>query len=281
MARVSRRKRPSIVVGTDASAGAHHAVTRATEIAARHGATLHIVHARGRIPAGLKRLFGVGAQRSDAALDDLVENARAAGATARLHRLDHGAIRALRVVARRVAADIVVVGTRGRVVPQLLLGSTAERIASGLRVPVLLARNPGHRRYRELLIAADLDTPLGPAVRIARFVAPDVPVSVVHAYQGQFETTLVMHGVDARALAAYRAQARREARTVLLARLAAAGLEPSALVMRHGDARRVLPATPRNALLVLPRDEATLRRALLGSVTRAVVTEGEVDMLIV
>ena len=244
MARTPRGKRPSIVVGTDASASARHAVTRATQLAARDGATLHIVHARGRIPAGLRRLFGVGPSPADAVLDEVVEHARAAGANAQLHRLEAGAIEALRAVAGRVAADLVVVGTRGRAVPHLVLGSTAERVASGLRVPVLLVRNSGHRRYRETFIAAGLDTALGPAVRAARLVAPDVPVSVVHAYQGQFEVTLLMHGVNARNLAAYRAQARKEARTTMLARLAAAGLERSALVLRHGDPRNVLPLLP-------------------------------------
>ena len=281
MARASSRKRLCIVVGTDGSGGARRAVTRATEIAARDGASLHIVHAKGRIPSGLRRLFGRAKSHTDAALEKLVAEARAAGATARLHRLDKGAIQALRIVARQVAADLMIVGTRGRAVPNLVMGSTAERIASALRRPVLHVRNTGHRRYREAFIAAALDIPLGPAVRAARLVAPDAALSVVHAYQGQFESTLVLHGVDARNLATYRAQARKAARTALLARLAAADLEPSALVLRHGDARRVLPTTQKDALLVLARDEAMLRRALLGSVTRAVVTEGEADMLIV
>ncbi|HET6585685.1 MAG TPA: universal stress protein [Nannocystaceae bacterium] len=281
MARNPAVKRPNIVVGTDGSAGARIAVMRATRIAAHSGAVLHVVHARGRIPARLARLFGVRASALDAVLEEIVEHARAAGASARLHRLDKSPTQALREVARRVAADLVVVGTRGLAVRHLLLGSTAERVASALRSPVLLARNPGHRRYREVFVAVALDTPLGPALRAAQLVAPDRPLSVMHAYQGQFETTLMLHGVDPDELASYRAQAKKEARTALLHRLDAAGLARSALVLRHGDARNVLAATRREALLVMPRDEGMLRKALLGSVTRSVVTEGDVDILVV
>lgn len=281
MARTRAVKRPNVVVGTDASAAARTACTRATQIASHNGAALHIVHAQRRIPAGLARLFGARASALDDALHELVEHAQAAGAKAKLHRFDNSPTEALRGIARRLAADLVVVGTRGRVVRNLVLGSTAERIAAGLRCPVLLARNPGHARYREVFVATDLDTAFGPAVRAARFVAPDRRLSVLHAYQGQFETTLMLHGVNARNLATYRAQARKEARTALRTRLQAAGLDRSAIVLRHGDPRNVLAATPKDTLLVISRDDSMLRHALLGSVTRAVVTEGEADMLIV
>lgn len=268
-----------VIVGTDFSPASEDAVERAIRIAREHRARLHIVHASGRrLAAALSRRFHVDRHRVDTQLAAVVQRARASKVRATPHHIETTATKALQGLARELGADVVVVGTRGRTVPDSFVGSTAERVAASCRVPVLLVRRPGNVAYREVVIAADHRPKLDASIRGGRFVSPDTELSVLHAYEGPFESMLRVHGVGTEDLALYRADARRQARAQLVPLLERAGLEREMLVLRHGDARRVLHAVPRTSLLVMERG-SVVARALLGSVTRSVIAYGGSDVL--
>lgn len=270
---------PHVVVGTDFSTASQDAVARAILIAKDRDATLHMVHAEPRIPAVLSRRFGLEKRRPDVDLQTVVQEARAKRVNAKAHHREGGAVTALRSVARDVHAEVIVVGTRGRTVPDAFVGSTAERIATLSRTPVLLVRNSARSPYRKLIIAADRESKLEAAVRAARFVSPRSALSVLHAFQGPYETTLRLHGAGSSAISSHRAHARSEARAMLLQSMEASGLVPSSLVLRHGDPRRILHETPAHALLVMQRG-SILAHVLLGSVTRTVIAHGQSDVLL-
>lgn len=255
------------------------AVTRAIRIAKDNDAILDVVHGSARIPAALSRGFRVEGDRIQSELDAVLQQARASGVRATSHHVGVGATRALRTKARDLGARLMVVGTRGRTVPDTCVGSTAERIAALSRVPVLLVRCSARAAYRDVVIAADRSPKLDVLVRVARFASPDTELSVLHAYEGPFETRLRLQGADERAIADYRAYARSEARASLLPLMERAGLEPRMLVLRHGDPRRLLHQVPKGTLIVMRRG-SVLAHALLGSVTRSVVAHGQSDVLI-
>ena len=189
-------------------------------------------------------------------------------------------LRFLTAKARAVAAELVVVGSRGRMFPDSMIGSTAERLIGMDRHRVLLVRRAATRAYREVVIAANDDSRLKQQVAAARLLSADAP-SVLHAYEGPFESTLMVHGVRAGELRRHRTTARREAGARMARLIEQVGLRPADLVLRHGSAAQVLQRVDRDALLILSRGRSVMRHLLLGSVTRSVVAYGASDLLLV
>lgn len=282
MTRMKRQPAPrlAIVVGVDFSPASRMALARATAIAEATGAELHVVHDAGKVPAALRRAFRLRARASSGELDAIADEPRRSGVRVRVSWTEVGTTKALVSVARAAGAALVVVGTRGRTLPDTLVGSTAERVAATAKVPVLLVRRPARTPYAEVVVAADRDADLGEVTSIVRLVAPGRPLKTVHAYEGPFETTLLFHGADAQSLARYRASVRKEAKRDLQAIVEAAGLEPRTLVLRHGDPRSVFQGTPDRALLVLQRGSSLLKHAVLGSVTRSIIALSRCDVLV-
>ena len=280
--RSGRQKPTAIVVGTDFSSASADAMARATDIARETGATLHVVHASRRFPAVIARTAGLEDESAIArTLDGFSAKIRAAGARARTHHVRGGAMSDLRTTCREVGASLVVVGARGRTVPNATIGSTAERMAAAGEAPVLLVRRRVTGPYREVVIAADAATDLTATANAARLVAPDARVSVLHAYATPFEPRLQLQSVGAATIQSYRRQTRREAHEAMAPLVEKAGLDASFLVLRHGDARRVLLGVDKRALLVIHRSRSLMRHALVGSVSRWVIAYGTSDILLV
>jgi nucleotide-binding universal stress UspA family protein len=139
-----------IVVPTDFSDCAREAWEMAKRLGAAVGAELIVCHI---VPEPLR--YGQGVYAGDpaddvarawvkAALDDLVEQARAGGLEARacLRRgLPYQEIVAL---ARDERADLIVIGTHGRAgMSRRLLGSVTDRVVRLAPCPVLTVREPG------------------------------------------------------------------------------------------------------------------------------------------
>jgi nucleotide-binding universal stress UspA family protein len=144
-----------IVVPTDFSDCAREAWEVAKRLSAAAGGELILCHV---FPEPLRYGQGVyaGDPASDvqqsarrwvkAALDDLVEEARAKGLEARAclrHGVAYGEIVALALDER---ADLIVIGTHGRGgMSRILLGSVADRVVRLAPCPVLTVREAGAR----------------------------------------------------------------------------------------------------------------------------------------
>jgi nucleotide-binding universal stress UspA family protein len=271
----------TIVFGTDFSAASQNALLRTVKIAKQHDATIHVIHAAPRLPRLFSRRFRLLNDRKQReALDGVEKRIQQAGVQVRAHLMHGNAIEILTAKARAVAADLVVVGARGRVFPDSMIGSTAERLIAMDRHRVLLVRRAANRSYRDVVIAANEDSRLKEQVAAARLLSIAAP-SVLHAYEGPFESTLMLHGVRAGELRKHRAIARREAEVRMAGLIEQVGLRRADLVLRHGNAARVLQRVDRDALLVLSRGRSAIRHLLLGSVTRSVVAYGASDLLLV
>jgi universal stress protein E len=278
---MARQRSHAIVVGTDFRAGSQLAQARAAELAGRHRAALHVVHAASRLPLALTRRFpSLGDAKLREALHAQVETLRELGVDAHAHFMHGDPVKCLTVKARAVAADLVVVGTRGGSVFTAMLGSTAERLAAFDRHRALLVRRPAERAYRKVVLAASEESRLREQLAAAAFVSAK-PVSVLHAYQAPFESMLVSHGASASDLRSYRRTARHEAEQSIRKLMAKAGLERAQLVLQHGTPFQVLERFDPESLMVLSRGQSRARQLLLGSVTRAVVAYGRSDVLLV
>jgi nucleotide-binding universal stress UspA family protein len=276
----ARRVPTVLVLGTDFSAVSNNALARAIQLAKRYGSSIHVVHATARIPRAVARRFPVLEDgKPQSALDELIAQLRKGGLRAHPHLTQGDPVKALTSKARALAADLVIVGARGRTVPDAMIGSTAERLVALDRHRVLLVRRPATRIYREVLIAADEESRMEDQVAAAALFS--TAPSVLHAYEGPFESVLRSQGASIAELRHYRAAAEREAEARMARLVEKAGLDRDRLVLRHGSPVRLLPQVDKDSLLVLSRGRSLVQHLLFGSVTRAIVAYGASDLLLV
>jgi len=130
----------TIVVGTDGSAAAAHAVRHATELAKLHGAKLHVVHAYQPAsttttigPDGGAVSLGVTAPVDSLArevLQEAGEHAADEGVAVETHLQVGDPASALLDLAERVDADLLVVGNKGMSgARRFLLGSVPNKVS--------------------------------------------------------------------------------------------------------------------------------------------------------
>jgi len=191
-----------VLVATDFSETAEVAVGWAIEVARRHGAALHMVHAL-TLPAPIgeyvpatadfgQELLAVARTKLAAA----AEEARAAGLEVELEVPIGVPSQSILRTAEEIGADLVVVGTRGLTgFAHLLLGSTAERVVQRARCPVLTV-HPGdapRRRIRTIVAPTDFSAGAERAARVAhtllRGFEDHARLVLVHAFHMPIEYT--------------------------------------------------------------------------------------------
>ena len=157
----------NILVGRDFSPCSERALEAALTLAARAGATLHIVHAEvlhadpyGRPADTIEKLRERLKEDVERDCDDSV-------------RFDPGSVKLEHVVVRDVAAapaliryaeehdaDLVVMGTHGRTgLRRMLLGSVAEEVVRWALCPVLVAKSAADAERSERLATERIGDP--------------------------------------------------------------------------------------------------------------------------
>jgi nucleotide-binding universal stress UspA family protein len=132
----------SIVVGTDGSETAQHALSEAVSLAEALGCGLHVVSAyepmRGVRVEGAK----VGTVLPDTKVRTVVEQAaataRVRGLPVTTHTLTGDPAEALLDVAAQESADLIVVGSRGMHGMARMLGSVPNKVSHHARCSVLI-----------------------------------------------------------------------------------------------------------------------------------------------
>jgi nucleotide-binding universal stress UspA family protein len=139
----------TILLATDLTPASAEATARATDLAARLGARLLIVNVlEYRRPGGGGSHIRVDQARAEreARLVEIVRQARAGGANAEFMVWTGDPGSGIGSVAEAEAADLVVVGTRGRSgAERMLLGSVSDHVVRTAGCPVLVVR-PVERR---------------------------------------------------------------------------------------------------------------------------------------
>ena len=139
----------TIVVGTDGSPRASHAVEAAQALAAVTGADLHIVCAYQSTSVALAGIAGMaggpvpvdladGRENARTIADTAAASARAAGIPVETHAVARSAADALCAVASAQSADLIVVGNRGMSGAGRVLGSVPNTVAHHAKCAVLV-----------------------------------------------------------------------------------------------------------------------------------------------
>lgn len=285
-----------IACATDLSDPAGVAADRAAQLAAQHTARLTLLHV---ISSGwvdeLRAWLADSAQWQDKMTVETkgrleAEAARlngASGAQASAVLLEGHPVKTLAETVLAQHIDLLTIGARGSSpLHHLLVGTTAERLLRKVACPLLVVRRPSPQPYRRVLIPLDFSPWSERAVGLARLLAPDAMLVLMHSFSIPFEEKLRFAGVDDATLVHYREKVRNEARQqmqdfVLIHDLPENGYE---LCLTEGDAPQHILTQARergcDLIVIGKHGRHAAEELLLGSVTKHVVSEAECDVLV-
>ncbi len=289
----------TILVATDLSAPARHAVERAFLLAARTESELCILHVMELDTFdGLREMLGDDvfkvktALNSDAheCLEQLaVDAAIHRGIAARTCVTEGNPLATIAAEADALDAHLMVLGARGEsFLRHALMGSTAARLLrkSSSR-PVLAVKQAPHEAYRSVVVAVDFSPVSRHAIRMARQLVPDADLVLLHAFELPYEGKLTFAGVDAEVIRQYVTNEGEVRRKRLHDLAVAAGLtavEYSARIV-HGDPAQQIVAMEQefdaDLILVGKHGSHIAEELLLGSVTKHVLAESQCDVLVI
>ncbi|MBN8455764.1 universal stress protein [Accumulibacter sp.] len=289
----------TILVATDLSAPARHAVERAFQLAASTGSELYILHAM-ELEAldSLREMLGDdvfavrAAVNSDARtrLDELTSDAAIRrGIAARTCIAEGNPIATIVAEADALDACLVVLGARGEsLLRRALLGPTAARLLrKSSRRPVLVVKMEPHEAYRCVLVTVDFSPVSLKAVRLARIWAPRADLVLLHAFELPYEGKLRLAGVDEQEIRRYVTSSSENRRERLHDLAATAGLAPTEYLVRviHGDPAQQIVAMEQelatDLVVVGKHGSHVVEELLLGSVTKHVLAESQCDVLVI
>jgi nucleotide-binding universal stress UspA family protein len=289
----------TILAATDLSAPARHAVARAFRLAATGGSELHIVCALELdvLDVSLREMLVGDSSTVKAALVDdarehlnqLVGNPATHQGVAALPRVVVGnPLSVIAAEADALDADLVVFGARGEsFLRHAMLGSTAARLLrKSAQRPVLVVKQPPHEAYCSVLVAVDFSPLSLQAIRLARQLAPDADLVLLHAFELPYEGKLAFAGVAEQVIRQYVTTHSETRRKRLHDLAAAAGLAPTDYSARviHGDPSQQIIAMEQEVdcdLIVVGKHGSHIaEELLLGSVTKHVLAESQGDVLV-
>lgn len=286
-----------ILAATDLSAPARHAVDRAFRLAEATGATLDIIHVVSQSAlSALGRLLHAQATPVEQHILDearqklgqlAADLGQAHGVSTGIHLNVGTVLNAILDQADAMDTGLLVLGARGEdYLSRLLLGTTAERLLRRAKRPILMVRQIPHEAYRRVLVPVDFSPWTLPALKLAREVAPESKLILLHVFELPFETELRIGGIEEADIDRYRAEARREAQNRLHALAADAGLPARdvSYSVQHGDVSRGILAAEQEHdcdLIVMGKHgQGVMEELLLGSVTKHILAEASCDVLI-
>lgn len=281
-----------IVVGTDFTPGAVRASRRALCLPLAQSATIELVHAA---PHNAPRPFEAVVKEAaltalDRQAEALLKRAGPSPPRVRQSLADGPPADALARETRVHRGELVVVGAHAdHGLPDLDLGSTAERLLVASAAPVLIVRRAGRAAYRHALVAVDPGGSSRQALALAMALVRDAKgrVTLLHAIELPVEAGVRLAGTSAVEFERLRDRSLDEATRFLTAetkRLRRSGLEAD-WVLSDRDPRAAILATARRLRvdLVAMGTRRTRDRTgfLIGSVARWVARRASCDVLVV
>lgn len=288
-----------IIAATDLSAPSLLAVDRGYQLAEDNTAAFTLITAAGIDALAPLRAFLGGergdvleqeilARERDALAEVAADPARNRGVAASLRVEPGSASAAIADYVDEMAPDLVVVGAHGKgFLNRFIFGSTASRLVRKSHCPVLVVRNPCLGAYRRLLVAVDFSPASTLALELARKVAPEAEILLLHVFEVPFEGMLSYSSVRNEVIDQYRTQARDDALARLRDMAAAAGLERGrfTVVAEQGEAGTRLSAVEDqfgcDLVLLGKHGQHVVEELLLGSLTSRVLAESRADVLVV
>jgi nucleotide-binding universal stress UspA family protein len=273
-----------ILVASDLSPRADHAVVRAVQLAQEQHAGLTVLHVLDRGLADDAQVVNTVEQE----LRQRVETLTPVPDGTMTTRVVTGTpyVEIIRR-AREEVADLTIVGAHGaQFLKDMFFGATAEKIVRNGDRSVLVVKQPLDGPYHRVLVAVDFSPASRQALELALRLAPDARCHVLHVYQG-IEGQLRRGSPTEAELIRYRRQRAREARKELEGFLhgCASSTKQMKRLVKDGHPFYVISQTAKrlrvDLLAVGTIGRTGLPYLLLGSVAERVLREARCDVLIV
>ncbi len=276
-----------LLCATDLSARADRAVRRAARLAQHYGAELLPLH----VVDDDQPTHFVEARLAEARAHLESDAARAPGGRAVVAAIEVAAGHAFQVIARYAHewnAELIVMGAhRRRVLLDVFIGTTLERVLRADGLPVLVVNSDFAGHYQRVLLALEPSEASARAVRAAdglQLLGGEV--GIVHAYE-TYAGVLETAGAVPEVATAYAESAESDARTRLQEFLREVGLaaRPIDLLIERGSPfeaiQGVIGQRSPQLLVIGTRGLSGLARVFLGSVADRVLREIDCDILAV
>lgn len=290
-----------VLACTDLSLTAGQALLRARQFAQVLGSPLHLLHVLGGSalddlrhwlgvdnPAELALIKGAQAEVQTWLQPLQAQGEPVVGGDVALQVVSGHVLNEITKAVARLAPRLVVVGARGDGdLMNMVVGSTAERLLRRTQQPLLVVRQPVKASYQRVLVPVDFSPWSAASVAAVRALLPAAHLVLLHAWNVPFEGKLQLAGVDEATVAHYGQQVRERAERALHQLAQAHGLASGEWTpcLVQGDAsHRVLEQATRRScdLIVLGKHGRHVAEdLLLGSVTKHVLAEAELDVLVV
>lgn len=278
-----------ILATTDFSTRSQRAVRRAGLLARETGADLGILHVVDDDQP--EDLVSIESREARRILDEQIASItdlRGVNCSAMVIAADayDGILRS----AAAINADLIVMGVHRRdLLRDVFLGTTIERVIRVARCPVLMVNDEVERPYRKALVAVEASEVAVRAIRAVRKLdlVDDAELSLVHGYAALGKGQMTIAGLSESAIEGYAANAGLKASQELNAFLdeMASRDRPWSLHLQEGNALTVISRAVEtmrpDVLAIGTHGRSAIARALLGSVTEAVLRTLRVDILAV
>ncbi|MBH3395419.1 MULTISPECIES: universal stress protein [Pseudomonas] len=283
-----------ILVATDLSPYARNAAERAAYLSKAQQASLDLLYVANPAPfERLKQLVVPDDDLLKRVLDSAGEKIHALAAML-FQRYDISA--GVQVASGSVTTEItrvvqdkhsslLVCGARGQgVARRLLLGSTVQKMLNRMPCPLLVVKPAPRDAYRTVLVPVDFSPVSLRAIELARRIAPQAEIILLHVYEAPFESSVRFAHIDHDTLTHYRNVIRKDAVTQLAALSQAAGMSDARQIVVHGDPGWRIAEQEQelecDLIVVGKQGTSALEELLVGSVTKHVLNESQCDVLV-
>ena len=283
-----------ILVATDLSPYARNAAERAAYLSKAQQASLDLLYVANPAPfERLKQLVVPDDDLLKRVLDSAGEKIHALAAML-FQRYDISA--GVQVASGSVTTEItrvvqdkhsslLVCGARGQgVARRLLLGSTVQKMLNRMPCPLLVVKPAPRDAYRTVLVPVDFSPVSLRAIELARRIAPQAEIILLHVYEAPFESSVRFAHIDHDTLTHYRNVIRKDAVTQLAALSKAAGMPDARQIVVHGDPGWRIAEQEQelecDLIVVGKQGTSALEELLVGSVTKHVLNESQCDVLV-
>ncbi|MFQ6571975.1 universal stress protein [Pseudomonas sp. UM16] len=283
-----------VLVATDFSTPARNAAERAAQLSKAQQASLDLLYVAN--PAPFERLKQVVAPDEDL-LKRALESAKK-----KIHELADNLFQrydiapGIQVAPGSVTTEItrvvqdkrtnlLVCGAKGQsLARRLLLGSTVQRMLNRMLCPLLVVKHAPRDAYRTLLVPVDFSPSSLRAIELAKSIAPQAEIILMHVFEAPFEGSMRFAHIDQDTLTHYRNVIKKDAMEQLAALSETAGLANARQIVVHGDpAWRIVEQEQEldcDLIVIGKQGESALEALLIGSVTKHVLNESQCDVLV-
>ena len=285
----------TIIAATDFSDEARYAVERGAIVAKEQRAHLSLLHVMSSSALNdLRKLFQTPTDVEANLIDDArrMLNEVAADISLKTGVMGSTDVKTgqaqAEILSATESADLLVLGAHGgNSLHDLILGTTAERLLSTCKRPMLVAKCPPKTRYERVLVPVDFSPYSASALTMTSRIAPNARITIVHAFRVPFEGRLRTVGALEDDIRRYCEEEQMAAERMIreLIRESHIDADRVSYAVERGDPSPVILAKAEelvsDLIVIGKHGQSWIEDLFFGSVTHHILARSTCDVLVV